>query len=69
MSTCSLRPQTPDGVDSYTGTEADLWSVYKLGKGLGVRGGYSLFLPNETGPLGSNDLIHYVELQLAYNLK
>lgn len=64
-----LRPETPDGVDSYAGTEVDAWAAYKLGKGLGLRGQYSIFLPNETGPLGGEgDPVHYVEVQLAFKL-
>ncbi len=64
-----LRPQTPDGVDSYAGAELDIWSLYKLGKGLGLRGGYSLFVPNDTGPFATDVLAHYVEVQLLYNLE
>jgi hypothetical protein len=64
-----LRPQTPEDVDAYTGAELDLWSLYLLGKGLGLKGSYSLFVPNESGPFGSDMLAHYVEVQLLYTLK
>jgi hypothetical protein len=64
-----MRPQTPDPVDGYAGIEADAWALYKLGKGLGLRGQYSIFVPNETGPLGSDDLVYYMEVQLKFDLK
>ncbi len=64
-----LRPQTPDGVDAFTGIEVDTFALKSIGKGLGLRGGYSIFVPNETGPHGTSDLAHYVEIQLAYALK
>ncbi len=66
---CFLRPQTGPAVDGYTGVEADAWAAYKLGKDLGVRGQYGLFVPSETGPLGADALIHYVEIELRYDLK
>jgi len=64
-----LRPQTPDGVDAYTGAELDLWTLYKLGKGLGLKGSYCLFAPNESGPFATDMLAHYVEVQLLYTLE
>jgi hypothetical protein len=64
-----LRPQTPDGVDAYTGVELDTWGMHPIGKGLGLRGGYSLFVPNESGPFATSDVAHYFELQLKYALK
>ena len=63
-----LRPETPDGVDSYAGAELDAWAAHKLGKGLGLRGQYSVFLPNDAGPLAGDDLVHYVEVELSYKL-
>ena len=63
-----LRPETADGVDGYAGTEVDAWAAYKLGKGLGLRGQYSIFLPNEKGPLMGEDPVHYVEVQLSFKL-
>ncbi|MCP4447563.1 MAG: alginate export family protein [Myxococcales bacterium] len=64
-----LRPETADGVDAYTGMEIDAWALKNLGKGLGLRGGYSIFVPNETGGFGTDELAHYVEVQLAFALK
>lgn len=62
-----LRPET--AADSYTGIELDTFALHKMGKGLGLRGGYSLFVPNETGPFGTSDVAHYIEVQLRYDLK
>ncbi len=63
-----LRPETAAGVDSYTGVEGDFWAVYLLGKGLGLRGQYSIFLPNQSGPFATDTPIHYVEAQLRYDM-
>lgn len=63
-----LRPE-PDGVDAFTAVELDTWALHKIGKGLGVRLGYSLFVPNESGTHGTSDLAHYLEVQLKYTLK
>lgn len=59
-----FRPQTAAGVDAYTGVETDIWGLWKLGRGLGLRAQYSLFVGNESGPAGSSELVHYVETQL-----
>ncbi len=64
-----MRPQTPDGVDSFTAVEVDAWALKKLGKGLGLRGGYSIYAPTEGSVHGTSDLAHYLEVQLAYALK
>ena len=58
-----FRPETPAGIDAYTGLELDTWALQALGRGLGLRGGYSLFVPNESGPFATSDLAHYLELQ------
>ncbi len=59
-----FRPQTPDGIDAYTAVETDIWGLYRLGRGLGLRAQYSLLVGNEDGPLLSNSSVHYVEVQL-----
>jgi len=64
-----LRPQTADSVDAYTGAEVDFWTLYKVGKGLGLKGGYSVFVPNESGAFGTDTLAHYVEVQLLFTLE
>jgi len=64
-----MRPQTADGVDSYTGIELDTFALKKLGKGLAFRAGYHIFLPNETGPLGNDTPVHYIEFTFKYTLK
>lgn len=61
-----FRPETLDGVDAYTGFEADGWIAHKLGEGLALRGQYSMFVPNVAGPLVEDELAHYLELQLSY---
>lgn len=62
-----LRPQT--AADSYTGIEVDTYAKHKIGKGLAARFGYHIFLPNETGPLGTDTPVHYVEITLGFTLK
>ena len=64
-----FRPETEPDVDAYTGVEGDLWGKLVLGKGLGLRAQYSLFLPNASGPLGTGVSIHYFELQLRFDLR
>lgn len=64
-----LRPETPEGIDAYTGLELDTWALKSLGQGLGLRGGYSLFVPNESGPFATSELAHYLEVQLAFVLE
>ncbi len=64
-----LRPETPDGVDAFTAVEVDTWALHKIGKGLGLRLGYSIFVPNESGSRGTDELAHYLEVQLKYALK
>lgn len=60
------RPETAMGVDGYTGFESDLWAMWGIADGLSLRSMYSFFLPNEDGPLGSDDIAHYVEVQFRY---
>jgi hypothetical protein len=64
-----LRPETAMGVDSYAGLEVNAWNLYKMGKGLGLRTAYHIFLPNETGPFGNDQVAHYIEIQFRYDLK
>tara|TARA_R110002096_G_scaffold299503_3_gene494064 strand:- start:28772 stop:30070 length:1299 start_codon:yes stop_codon:yes gene_type:complete len=64
-----LQPEPGANTDAFTGVELDAWALQNLGKGLGLRGGYSIFAPNEGGSFGTSDLAHYVEVQLAFALK
>lgn len=61
------RPETPD-MGSYAGAELDAGTVYTLGKGLTLRGLYALFLPARSH-YGSDVPVHYVELELRYELR
>lgn len=56
------------GADSFTAVEADLWMLYKLGGGLGLRGQYSMLFPSEEGAYGSDYLVHYGEVQLRFDI-
>ena len=60
------RPETADGVDSFTGVETDAWVGYSIGKGMSLRSMYSFFVPSLDGPLVDDDVAHYVEIQLRY---
>jgi len=64
-----LQPEPTGDSDAFTGVEVDAWALKNLGKGLGLRCGYSIFAPNEDGAFGTSDLAHYVEVQLAFALK
>lgn len=64
-----FRPETSSEVDAYTGVELDTWGLHKIGKGLGLRGGYSVFVPSKNGPFASKNVAHYLEVQLKYDLK
>jgi len=63
-----FRPERADGVDAFTGVETDLWGLWKIGKGVGLRSQYSLFVADENGPLGVNQAVHYVEIQLRLDM-
>lgn len=65
------RPETPEGTDSYAGSELDFTASYKFGKKLVLRALYGLFLPNGDGMpsasvvTGDSGLQHYLEVELA----
>ncbi|MBT8493159.1 MAG: alginate export family protein, partial [Deltaproteobacteria bacterium] len=61
-----FRPETPSGVDSYTGFETDAWAALTLGRGLSLRCMYAAFVPHQDGPFGEDSPAHYGELQLRY---
>lgn len=70
-----LRPETGDGQAAFAGVEADINVIFKITKGMSVRGLYALFVPGSnhflaaevpTGALGP--LANYVELQYGLQL-
>lgn len=62
-----VRPEA-GGVDNYAGTEGDLHVIWTPGAGFRVRAMYGLFVPNE-GPFGpSPDPVHYIEVEVGYQL-
>ena len=56
------------GVDGYVGSEVNLIALYSLGKGLGMRALYGIFLPDKDA-FPMDDPAHYLEIELAYHLK
>lgn len=54
--------------DGFAGLEFDTGVVYTIGKGLKIRTNYSVAAPNED-MYGSDDLVHFTELELRYDLK
>lgn len=65
--------ETPEGVEGFTGAELDTHAILLLGRGLKLRGVYGLFLSNDkgrfSGPPDSEELAHYLEVELSFALK
>ena len=59
------RVHTYSDLDT-TRFESDLWAMWGIADGLSLRSMYSFFVPNEDGPLGSDDISHYIEVQFRY---
>ena len=62
------RPHPIPGADGYSGTEVDAQVLWKPLPGLRARAMYAVFVPNE-GAFGSNDPVHYLELEVGYELR
>ncbi|MEO1229538.1 MAG: hypothetical protein AAFZ18_11575 [Myxococcota bacterium] len=70
-----VRPETFEGQSSFAGVEGDLNVIFKLTKGMTVRGLYALFIPGsdhfvsfEGTPGASDRIAHYVEIQYGLQL-
>ena len=59
-----LRPETPDDVDAYLGSELDLGALWKIGNGLGLRAGGGVFLPADHF---ADEPLYFTELELRYD--
>ena len=62
------RPET-GGLDAYAGTEGDVNVIWLPGAGLRVRGLYALYLPNQGFWSTTSDPVHYIEVELGYELQ
>ncbi len=62
------RSTTSGGPNGYAATELDVAANYALGNGLRLWGLYGLFAPNDDF-YPSDDLLHYVEVELRYDLR
>ena len=71
-----LEGMTAMGDGGFAGAEVDTGLAYALGKGLNVKALYGLFAPGKdfypqgpTAETADEELAHYVELELRYDLK
>jgi hypothetical protein len=65
-----VRPEVPEDVENYAGTEVDVGVLYNVGGGLVTRGSYALFMPNDGHYTGGNgEPVHFLELELRYDLE
>ncbi|MBC7171184.1 MAG: alginate export family protein [Polyangiaceae bacterium] len=64
------RPEatTPGGPTGVAGGELDLGANYALGTGLRLWGLYGLFVPHDDF-YASDEALHYVEVELRYDLR
>ncbi len=60
------RPEA--AADHYAGLESDVHLIWLPGAGFKVRAMYGLFVPNE-GFWGSSEAVHYLEVEVGYQLK
>ncbi len=59
----------PESVgDAYAGAEGDVQVLWLPGAGFRVRGMYALFVPNQGFWTTSDDPVHYVEVEVGYEL-
>lgn len=62
------RPEVMTGVDAFTGGEGDVQVLWLPGAGFRVRGMYALFVPNQGFWTTSDEPVHYVEVEIGYEL-
>jgi hypothetical protein len=62
------EPVAAMGPDGYAATEIDFNLGYAIGPGLVLRGLYAVFVPDDD-IYPADDVLHYVELELRYDLK
>ena len=65
-----FRPETVDNQEGFAGAETDVNVIYKIGRGMTVRGLYAFFVPGSDhffveGTAG-DDVVHYGELQYTF---
>ena len=63
------RPETPEGVDGYAGSEVDAGLAYALAPSTSFRGLYGVFLPNQDGSFANDLPQHFVEIELLHTIK
>ncbi|HET8939306.1 MAG TPA: hypothetical protein VFN67_37935 [Polyangiales bacterium] len=64
-----FRPEPGPGKKSYTGSELDVGLSYAIAPSLSLKGLYAVFAPSKGGPLATDELQHYVEVELAQTIK
>ena len=64
-----FRPEPGPGHKSYTGSEVDLGLAYAIAPSLILRGLYGTFIPSKKGPFATDELQHYLEVELHQVLK
>ena len=64
-----FRPEPGPGKKSYTGSELDIGLAYAIAPSLSLKGLYAAFVPSKKGPFATDELQHYVEIELAQVIK
>jgi hypothetical protein len=64
-----FRPEPGAGKKSYTGSEVDVGLAYAIAPSLVLRGLYGVFIPSKSGPFGTDEVQHYLEVELNQIIK
>lgn len=64
-----FRPEPGAGKKPYTGSEVDLGLAYAIAPSLVLRGLYGVFIPAKKGPFATDELQHYVEVEINQIIK
>jgi hypothetical protein len=64
-----FRPEPAAGNKSYAGSEVDVGLAYAVAPSLVLRGLYGVFIPSKSGPFGTDELQHYLEVELHQIIK
>jgi len=64
-----FRPEPGAGKKSYTGSEVDVGLAYLIAPSLVLRGLYGAFIPSKSGPFATDEVQHYLEIELNQVIK
>jgi hypothetical protein len=64
-----FRPEPGAGKKSYTGSEVDIGLAYAIAPSLVLRGLYGAFIPSKSGPFGTDEVQHYLEVEINQVIK